>query len=201
MNSELGRMMQPEQITQGDTQTQGNFFAPTPTFEDEDLVTATPTTVHTSPARAAKKATNTNEGAFSLRPSKRKDLMQRKKHLTKTAQDIAEKAGTLTQTGQYILCQCGFGGEEGDMVQCSVCHTWQHLHCCGYVGENDPRLPEDHYCYCCLVDETDVLKAIQELALERRALFYVFHFGMRSKADMTNVLGKCRRLTMPVSMC
>lgn len=77
------------------------------------------------------------------------------------------------------------------MVQCSGCDSWQHLHCLGYVGEKDPRIPEEHFCNTCVLDTGDVntLKAIQELASQRRALFFACQIGIRSKADMSNLLG------------
>ncbi|KAM0716335.1 hypothetical protein Q7P37_007780 [Cladosporium fusiforme] len=191
MNSDLGRMMQPEQITQGDTQPQGNFFASTSTFGDDDAPTATPTTIHASPVKATGTRLQSDQSAFKLKTNKKKEILKRKTDLTKTTREFAERAGGVTQTGQIVLCPCGGTGEEGDMVQCSGCDAWQHLHCYGYVGENDPRLPEEHFCHCCVVDETDTttLKAIQELASQRRALFFVCQIGMRSKADMSKMLG------------
>lgn len=194
MNSDLERMMQPEQITQGDTQTQGNLFRSTSTIGDEDAVTATPTTIHEPPVGATETRLQNNQGAFSLKASKIQDILRRKESLKSTTMDIVEGAGAVLETGQIILCQCGFRGEEGDMVQCSVCDTWQHLHCCGYVGENDPRLPDQHFCYCCVVDAGDVanLEAIQQLALKRRALFLVCQYGMKSKQELADMMGKSR---------
>jgi hypothetical protein len=76
-------------------------------------------------------------------------------------------------------------------VQCSYCSTWQHLHCYGFTGAADPRLPEEHVCYWCLLGDTDVenYKSLQKLAVRRRAIFHVAKSGMRTRTDLSKVMG------------
>lgn len=76
-------------------------------------------------------------------------------------------------------------------VQCSYCSTWQHLHCYGYTGAADPRLPEEHVCYWCLLGDTDVenYKNLQKLAVRRRAVFHVAKSGLRTRTDLSKVMG------------
>lgn len=77
-------------------------------------------------------------------------------------------------------------------VQCSVCFTWQHLHCYGYTGAKDPRLPDEHVCYWCLLGDTDEkrYKALQTLATKRRAMFHVARNGLRTQTDLGVALGE-----------
>lgn len=107
MNSNLKNMMQPEHITQGDTQTQGAFKKPV----FEDAVTVTPTSVRTSNMQ-----TPINASTFSLTMETQQELSARKPYLKKTASALAKHAGGRSASGQTMLCQCGFGKEEGEMV-------------------------------------------------------------------------------------
>ena len=76
-------------------------------------------------------------------------------------------------------------------VQCFCCSTWQHLHCYGYTCSDDPRLPDEHFCYWCLLGDTGTSNytALQEIAVERRAMYHVSKNGMRTRTDLTNLLG------------
>jgi hypothetical protein len=68
---------------------------------------------------------------------------------------------------------------------------WQHLHCYGYTCSEDPRLPDEHVCYWCLLGDTDTgnYTALQEIAVQRRAMYHVSKSGMRTKTDLANILG------------
>ena len=56
-------------------------------------------------------------------------------------------------------------------MYCGYCKTWQHTDCYGYLGEKDPRIPEDHACYECLLEKKEgpVLSQLRDLALLRTA--------------------------------
>ncbi|KAI4252537.1 MAG: hypothetical protein L6R42_007918 [Xanthoria sp. 1 TBL-2021] len=73
--------------------------------------------------------------------------------------------------GVHVYCQCNFNHEEGKMVQCSYCKSWQHDHCYGYISS---VLPDDHahVCYRCLFAQDDItrLRQLENLALARRCL-------------------------------
>lgn len=206
MMGDLDSMMQPEQITQGDTQTQSAYQQ----AGFEDAVTATPTTMRATPSTGSRLRNPVSKDMFPLQSDTQQEIALRKPYLVKSAKALARKAGGRTATGQMVLCQCGFGEDEGEMVrlfphaapvmlisnlqqvQCSYCSTWQHLHCYGYMGSQDPRLPEEHVCYWCLLGDTDVkgYAALQELAVQRRAMFYISKNGMRTKTDLSKALGE-----------
>jgi hypothetical protein len=187
MNGDLKNMMQPEEITQGDTQTQGAFLQ----FAFEDAETVTPTSYRASSCRSSHFQTPMKTDTFPLLAGTQHEIAKRKPYLVETASALARKAGGRTADGQMVLCQCAFGNEEGEMVQCSYCTTWQHLHCYGYTGGEDPRLPEDHVCYWCLLGDTDVenYKNLQQLAVRRRAMFHVARSGLRTRTDFSKALG------------
>ncbi|PYH46883.1 putative meiosis specific protein Hop1 [Aspergillus saccharolyticus JOP 1030-1] len=71
-----------------------------------------------------------------------------------------------------VKCQCGWEGEEKAKAMCSFCHSHQHLACYGYTDSDDPRLPEVHACYRCLLrlKEGPVLQEMTSLVLLRRAI-------------------------------
>jgi hypothetical protein len=48
---------------------------------------------------------------------------------------------------EIINCICGFGEEDGLMIQCELCLCWQHGYC--YRIESSNQVPEKHVCYAC----------------------------------------------------
>lgn len=61
-------------------------------------------------------------------------------------------------------------------MQCQCCDAKQHSHCYGFALE-EPREP--HFCYQCLVPESDRfrLEKLKSLARFRRALWIVYTEG------------------------
>ena len=112
MNGDLAAMMLPEQITQGDTQTQGAFQRSV----YEDAVTVTPSSLRAPSIQSSHLQTPSTTDRFPLRPDTQHHIASRKPYLMKTANALASKAGGRTESGQFVLCQCGYQKEEGDMV-------------------------------------------------------------------------------------
>ncbi|KAL2009742.1 hypothetical protein VTN00DRAFT_5549 [Thermoascus crustaceus] len=85
-----------------------------------------------------------------------------------------------------IRCQCSWNGEEPEMIECEFCHTRQHLLCYGFLGSNDPRLPNTHACYRCLLEpnETHLLRELNTLVLLRRALEIIIQEGYPNKISL-----------------
>lgn len=48
---------------------------------------------------------------------------------------------------EIINCLCGYGEEDGLMVQCELCLCWQHGVCNGF--ERDTQVPDKYVCYIC----------------------------------------------------
>ncbi|XP_058459469.1 uncharacterized protein LOC131435506 [Malaya genurostris] len=48
---------------------------------------------------------------------------------------------------EIINCLCGYGEEDGLMVQCELCLCWQHGICNGF--ERDNQVPDKYICYIC----------------------------------------------------
>lgn len=48
---------------------------------------------------------------------------------------------------EIINCICGFGEEDGLMIQCELCLCWQHGFCHGIEKSN--QVPEKHVCLIC----------------------------------------------------
>ena len=60
------------------------------------------------------------------------------------------------------------------MVLCEFCESYQHLHCYGYLGKDDIRLPTVHICYQCLLNEEDEhLREVRDHSMHRRALWFL----------------------------
>ncbi|KAF4312674.1 Dynactin subunit 6 [Botryosphaeria dothidea] len=100
-----------------------------------------------------------------------------------------------------ITCQCGWHGEEDDnMICCDWCKTWQHCYCYGFRGASDPRVPQQHACYKCLLTGEDnearqTLQKLKSFALLRRGIQVIEEKGFYDKASFASALGVGDRQT------
>lgn len=201
MRNAFANMMHPEQLTQGDTQTQ--VISPSPILRNNKERTAK------DPAPPVKIA----KPALSQHICK---MLDSKKHELRQA---ARSVGKRTHQGsggaaQVVLCQCGYEGEEGDMVssslstsynranglqvECVYCETWQHLHCYGYLDTQDDQLPDDHVCYRCLLRDNasqQVLDHLKTVALQRRTVYVSRHQGVRTLKELATTMRKCANVS------
>ncbi|PKY00797.1 putative meiosis specific protein Hop1 [Aspergillus campestris IBT 28561] len=95
---------------------------------------------------------------------------------------IRDRQGNQEQDQASVKCQCGWEGEEKAMVRCSFCHTQQHALCYGFEGPTDPRIPDVHACYQCLLEpnEPQLLREMNNQVLLRRALRIIIDEGFPS---------------------
>ncbi|KAF1984222.1 HORMA-domain-containing protein [Aulographum hederae CBS 113979] len=102
------------------------------------------------------------------------------------------QAGSTSTSQDEVKCSCNVNDEVEDRIQCHYCGTWQHLHCYGYRGATDPRLPERHICYICLLQgkEAPLLADLQELALLRRAIRLLEVHGLNNETQFMKILGR-----------
>ncbi|KAF2493327.1 hypothetical protein BU16DRAFT_583445 [Lophium mytilinum] len=96
----------------------------------------------------------------------------------------------LTGEKDITICQCGWDQDEDDMINCSFCDTWQHLHCYGYCGSDDPRIPVVHACYNCLLQDKEAprLPEMRDLALQRRGMHIIEKQGYTNDRDFSAAL-------------
>lgn len=84
-------------------------------------------------------------------------------------------------------------------VQCESCSKWQHLACHGFLPQTkDPRLPDRHFCYKCLLNngEQTLLEKMRELAFYRRAIVKVYEHGFPSSNNaFATLLGLLNSIT------
>jgi hypothetical protein len=158
MKQMLRGMMEPEILTQGDTQAQS--MAQNMSEVKIELLPATIIRIKTSRAQA-------HGDSF--------DQSDFEQHI--------------------VRCLCGHEQEEDDMVCCYFCTRWQHLHCCGYSGVQDPRLPKIHACLRCVLGESfDGLSTDQKtMALRRRAMSFALQSGLRTKTNFAKIMGNMLR--------
>ncbi|RAQ60210.1 putative meiosis specific protein Hop1 [Aspergillus flavus] len=78
-----------------------------------------------------------------------------------------------TQSQGLVRCQCGWNGEETEM----------HFLCYGFEGPNDPKVPDVHACYKCLLgpSDTQLLQEMNSLVLLRKALKVILNEGFPNK--------------------
>ncbi|KAL4892689.1 HORMA domain-containing protein [Aspergillus ambiguus] len=90
------------------------------------------------------------------------------------------------QSSSAINCQCGWNGPEAAMIECAFCYTRQHLLCYGFKNATDPKLPNVHACYQCLLEpnEPRLLSEMHTLALLRRALKIIVNEGYPMKTAL-----------------
>jgi len=185
MRRALKDMMQPEQITQGDTQMRSQMKPPPP------IPTESASTPSTSTSKDTTTAARTALAKPILSPTKARHLDHEKARLRRAALDRVKKGGGKVKKADVVLCQCGHDEEEDGMVQCTYCSTWQHLQCYGYTDANDLRLPDKHTCYLCLLDGDEQLikEKLQDLALKRRAMGFALQNGLTTQADLARDMG------------
>ncbi|KAM0094498.1 hypothetical protein ACP6JD_001963 [Aspergillus fumigatus] len=84
--------------------------------------------------------------------------------------------GEGNQNQQSVRCQCGWDGEESEM----------HAACYGFGSSNDPRIPDVHACYQCLLEPNEVrlLSEMTSLVLLRRALRIIMDEGYPSHTSL-----------------
>ncbi|EFW21323.1 conserved hypothetical protein [Coccidioides posadasii str. Silveira] len=90
----------------------------------------------------------------------------------------ARSTGSNCDAGA-VSCQCGWNQEEGAMIYCRFCDTKQHLSCYGFHSIQDPKLPNTHACYKCLLGDAEgkILQEMNTLVLLRRALNIIIEEG------------------------
>ncbi|EMC97773.1 hypothetical protein BAUCODRAFT_403647 [Baudoinia panamericana UAMH 10762] len=184
MKNAFNDMMQTENMTQGDTQTQPPLLPESQPFQrrshsvERRAVTSTGRGDHID---------TQSSGKLTLSQAKARTLQADKHKLCKTAAASAKQAGRRSKIGDVILCQCGQTNEDGDMVQCAFCDTWQHLPCYGFTGSADQRLPQDHVCYRCLLGEQEMprLNKLEDLAAKRRVMDHALHYGLSTQQSIT----------------
>ncbi|KAL1964046.1 hypothetical protein VTN77DRAFT_7592 [Rasamsonia byssochlamydoides] len=110
-----------------------------------------------------------------------------------------------------VQCQCGWNGEEAEMLECAFCHTRQHMLCYGFLDPNDQNIPNTHACYRCLLEPSEkaVLQEVTSIVLMRRALNIIetegypnkvsdfaekLHCTARTVTQVTNLLKKNKYL-------
>ncbi|KAL5118522.1 hypothetical protein ACEQ8H_003537 [Pleosporales sp. CAS-2024a] len=103
------------------------------------------------------------------------------------------------QSGIEVYCMCGSSSKDDSLIFCEYCHTYQHVHCCGYSSGNDRRIAAKHVCYQCLfVDEPMVRKEMAERIIVRRAVFLLFERGFDNKVQLAKTLGCTETATSKV---
>lgn len=82
-------------------------------------------------------------------------------------------------TPNVIKCECIDDSEEGIMLFCEVCGTWQHQSCYGWDSVEEKLRPVDHVCYSCLLlpEEKDLNDWMPILVGCRNALKYLYEHG------------------------
>ncbi|KAF2866938.1 HORMA domain-containing protein [Massariosphaeria phaeospora] len=113
--------------------------------------------------------------------------------------EIAQRAASLfrrsgssaAEDEETVDCSCGFNRSEGDMMRCAFCGAWQHPHCYGFKGREDPRRAEDHACYKCLLQphENDTIERLEKVAGYRRCLYHLEKHGFDTEKQLASVLG------------
>lgn len=111
MKSAIQDYLQPERLTQGDTQTQAPLRA-RPPF---NAFTVTPGSSTTLPRRAVDSA-QPAVGKLALRPEVAARLRAKKATLYKKATQLVAPKQKRIEDKEIVMCQCGYDGEDDAMV-------------------------------------------------------------------------------------
>ncbi|PYH35035.1 putative meiosis specific protein Hop1 [Aspergillus neoniger CBS 115656] len=126
-------------------------------------------------------------------------LTEESRHNIKEYLHSDDSTATRTAEDQNkVRCQCGWDGEEEAMAQCAFCQTRQHLLCYGYEDAHDPRVPDIHACYQCLLmpDEPHILNQMSSLVLLRRAVRIILNEGYPHRTSLFTQKLHCNGQTL-----
>jgi len=102
-----------------------------------------------------------------------------------------------------IACECGSKEISEDMMCCDLCESWQHTECYGFTSTQDPRIPNYHVCYSCLLSkfEERLLEEMRGLALFRKAVKLVWDKGSfpANNRAFSNALGMLLQAFFPIA--
>ena len=117
--------------------------------------------------------------------------------------NLPNTAESVSTDEMKTLCPCGIMEDDGLMILCASCNTWQHATCFGII--NSSEAPLTHYCiecskkyidYTCtdkILSEIDDHNKIADNCLWRRALI--------ACADVSRVLPVTLSKRLGVSVC
>lgn len=96
-----------------------------------------------------------------------------------------------TQTLSLVSCECGTK-ETDNVIQCHMCHGWQHAQCYAYGGPGDTRLPTEHRCYTCVLgsDSGEHLGQAKKLARSRQLIHCIQVRGLKATSQIAKAMGK-----------
>jgi len=103
--------------------------------------------------------------------------------------NLKKKKRRLSKTG--VHCACRDPATDGDMILCEQCESWVHVWCYGYHSGEDERIPDQHICYDCLLEKSEVktLHSLCDLAVFRRSLKIIWEEGFpKTKKSFSNRL-------------
>ncbi|KAH4055046.1 hypothetical protein HBI46_048770 [Parastagonospora nodorum] len=100
----------------------------------------------------------------------------------------------------HIQCACGCATTEDDLICCEYCRTYQHVHCCGYHGGDDHRIPHTHICYSCLLggESPQNLRSMRDRAIRRRVVHLLSQHGYDGKAQLGKAIGCTEHVTAKI---
>lgn len=106
-------------------------------------------------------------------------------------------ADTIKAARWYIIVHYGHKIQADTFkIACDYCNTWQHCHCYGYLGLRDPRIPDKHACYLCLLGKKEggLLKELRDLVLLRNAVHVLKRDG--GLKNINSLKSDLRKLTI-----
>ena len=113
MKKALKTMMQPEHLTQGDTQIQIQAIPPRARSE----ISGSPARSNVSPSKMTELDSPVKGDKPLLSQSVAKQLESSKYTLRQRARQLAKASGSKKNNSDFVVCQCGCTDDEGDMVR------------------------------------------------------------------------------------
>lgn len=120
-------------------------------------------------------------------------------------------AANQTLVDNVVSCECDCNSDEDELVsyafmtylarhsnhtqrQCQFCKLCQHVVCYGYLGIEDPRMPDLHVCYTCLLGgkEEALLRQLKDMALGRKVARAVLGGTCHTEYEVSKAIGTSR---------
>nr|POE47192.1 hypothetical protein CFP56_00524 [Quercus suber] len=189
MGAALKKMMQPEQITQGDTQSQRLKPHESPTASSTTIVSPNRLTVSPLKSVATTFALVCKPKLLQHRRKALEQSQDRRRAEVRKRRPSKARGSPRSTAADIIDCQCGFMGEEGDMV--GGIGRGGKLSLIRRCASQDSRLPEEHACYKCLLGEEDtpLSRRLTDLSLMRRGIHFAQEHGLTTQQQFGKDMG------------
>ncbi|KAJ1564044.1 hypothetical protein HK096_009854 [Nowakowskiella sp. JEL0078] len=90
-----------------------------------------------------------------------------------------------------IACACEIDETDGEMIECTDCTAWSHMHCYGFFSSSESTVPGYFSCYSCQSSQFQLppKDKLKKIATIRRCVSTIWTEGLESVEWISRRLG------------